>query len=81
MSDESQLKEILSASRLAAVNEEVARLNAAAVVQRLELMQTQLDGYKASLEQTNRRMALLEQRLVVEQQLRAAMMNGSGPTQ
>jgi hypothetical protein len=73
-------KNTMSANRLAAVNEECARLNARSVVQRMALMQEIIDGYREELNQTNQRLALLEQRFTVEQQLRAAMQNGSGPT-
>lgn len=71
----------MSAERLKAVNEECARLNARAVVLRMEQMQTQLDAYKQEIAQTNQRIALLENRFNVELQLRAQLLNvGSGPT-
>ena len=70
----------MSANRNAAVNEECARLNARAVVQRMNLMQKSIDNYKTELAQTNQRIALLEKRFSVEQTLRSALTNGSGPT-
>lgn len=62
------------------VEQRVERLNARAVAQRMEIMQAKLDEYHEVLKQQAQRIAMLENRFTVEQQLRSALAQGSGPT-
>jgi len=77
----SALREDLSPERRAALEEEVARLNARAVVQRMEKMQQQMDDYKNELAQMKQQMAILRGEFSAQQQLIGQLLNlGSGPT-
>jgi len=76
-----ELKGRMSANRLAAVNEECARLNARSVVQRLELMQAQLDAYKDELAQTKHRLLQVQEQLQLQSRLAMQIAeHGRGPT-
>jgi len=67
--------------RKKALEEECAKLNARAVVHRLELMQNQLDDYKQQLAQQAQQIALLQNRFNVELQLRDQILRrGRGPS-
>lgn len=63
-----------------AVKQEVATLNANAVVERLELFQQEIFRLEERIEQQAEQIAHLEGRMNVEQQLRMAESFGSGPT-
>lgn len=66
------------------VKEEVARLNAEAVLGRIDLWEKELrealTANRAEVVALTERLNHLEGRFIVEQQLRAAMAGGSGPT-
>lgn len=75
------MKPRMSPNRLAAVNEECARLNARSVIMRLETMQTQLDAYKVELEHVKRRVGELQHQLQLQSELAfQAAATGRGPT-
>lgn len=80
MSDD-QLKDRMSANRLAAVNEETARLNAGAVVERMKLMQEKLDEFKAELDQVKAQLAQMRGQMALQQTLATQIAaHGHGAT-
>lgn len=79
--EKEEFKEEMSGNRLAAVNEECARLNARAVSHQLERMQAQLDAYKGELDAVRKRMAQLQDQLQLQSKLAfQAAESGRGPT-
>lgn len=77
--EKAQRERELEAKRKSIIDE-VARSNVPAIVNRLQGFQDELHRLEDLIGQQGQRIAHLEGRLNVEQQLRAALMNGSGPT-
>lgn len=70
----------MSEERKKAVQEETARLNARAVLQHLEDMSERLNQMNAKIERQAQRIAMLERRIEMEQNLRNALSRDNGPT-
>lgn len=63
------------------VVEKVERLNALAVIERMELMQKQLDSYHDKLNAANRRINEIQQQMSLQQKLANQIAEfGRGPT-
>lgn len=74
-------KNELSKERMMAVEEEVSRLNARAVAQRLEQFEKRIHELSSKLEQANNRITQVQQQLALQAQLAVQIAeHGRGPT-